>query len=196
MRLILVRHGETPWNEAGRYQGWENPPLSPAGWVTARRIGALLRARGVVRCTLWSSDLVRAVATARVALRRFPRIDPRLRELDFGEFAGGTYQENMDRFGPRFAAWVEHRGRPAPPGGEDLDDFFSRTRAWLDDLRARTPDGATAVAVTHGGVVRAIARPFAGEEFWPGNGEMTVLDWTGGRAAPVLERWPSNEVPI
>lgn len=193
MRLILVRHGETAWNEAGRYQGWEDPPLSPKGWVTARGIAARLRMRGVTRCVLWASDLQRAVLTARVAVGRMPRIDARLRELDFGAFAGRTYQDNVDRFGSRFISWVEHRGRPAPPGGEDLDDFFARTRAWLDDVRRSTPNGETVLAVTHGGVVRTLVRPFAEEEHWPGNGEITVLRWTDDRATPDIDRWTREE---
>ncbi|MEX2465302.1 MAG: histidine phosphatase family protein [Gemmatimonadota bacterium] len=189
MRLILVRHGETPWNEAGRYQGWEDTPLSPRGSITAKGIGVRLRARGVTRFHLWSSDLARAVATARIAFTRVPRIDPRLRELDFGEFAGRTYQENLDHFGSRFAAWVEHRGHPAPPGGEQLTDFFARTEAWLSDVRGIVPSGDTVVAVTHGGVVRALIRPFVDEELWPGNGELIVLRWNDGREIPVVERW-------
>lgn len=193
MRLILVRHGETPWNEAGRYQGWEDTPLSTRGWITAGRIRVTLRRRGIVRCALWSSDLKRAVLTAHIAFGRMPKMDARLRELDFGEFAGRTYQENLDHFGPRFADWVEHRGRPAPPGGEDLDDFFHRTRAWLDDARGLYDEGESVVAVTHGGVVRALVRPFENEEHWPGNGEITVLTWAGDRTSPHIERWQMEE---
>lgn len=193
MRLILVRHGETPWNEAGRYQGWEDTPLSPRGTITARGIGARLRARGVTRFHLWSSDLARAVATARIAFARVPRVDRRLRELDFGEFAGRTYQENLDHFGPRFSEWVEHRGAPSAPGGERLVDFFERTEAWLRDTREIVPVGETVVAVTHGGVVRALVRPFADEEPWPGNGALTVIQWKGGRERPAVERWTRQE---
>ena len=193
MRLILVRHGETPWNEAGRYQGWEDTPLSPRGTITAKGIGVRLRACGINRFHLWSSDLARAAATARIAFGRVPRIDRRLRELDFGEFAGRTYQENLDHFGPRFSDWVEHRGHPPPPGGELLADFFARTEAWLTGVRTMVPAGETVVAVTHGGVVRALVRPFVDEELWPGNGELTVLQWNVGRERPAVERWTRHE---
>lgn len=196
MRLILARHGETPWNETGRYQGWEDTPLSPQGTITARGIGVRLRARGVTRFHLWSSDLTRAVATARLAFVRVPRIDRRLRELDFGEFAGRTYQENLDHFGPRFAEWVEHRGHPPPPGGERLSDFFDRTQSWLRDVRDIIPGSETVVAVTHGGVVRSLVRPYVEDELWPQNGELVVVDWRDGRDVPVVERWNEREERI
>lgn len=188
MRVILVRHGETSWNEAGRYQGWEDPPLSPRGRRTAQRIGALLRDRGLAGCTLWSSDLRRASETARLALGREPRIDSRLRELDFGEFAGRTYEQNLTLFGPRFAAWVEHRGVPAPPGGESLADFYGRTAAWLSEARRTTADSETVVVVTHGGVIRALLRPFESVEIWPSNGDLVAVTWDG-RGPPAIERW-------
>ncbi|MBV9775085.1 MAG: histidine phosphatase family protein, partial [Gemmatimonadetes bacterium] len=42
LRLTLVRHGSTPWNEAGRYQGWGDPPLSERGRAQALRLRARL----------------------------------------------------------------------------------------------------------------------------------------------------------
>ena len=194
MRLILVRHGETRWNEAGRYQGWEDPPLSPDGKATARRIGALLRARDLGPYTLWSSDLRRAVTTARIASGRAPRTDRRLRELHFGRFAGRTYEENLERFGARFADWVAHRGRLPPPGGETLPHLLSRTRAWLDEVRGATGPHETAVAVTHGGVIRALVRPFTHEEHWPAPGAVSVLCWGRAGAPPTFERWQLEKI--
>ena len=43
MRILLARHGETPWNAEGRYQGQEDIPLSPTGEAQARSLGERLR---------------------------------------------------------------------------------------------------------------------------------------------------------
>jgi len=189
MRLILVRHGETTWNRAGLYQGWKDTNLTASGREAARTIGARLRRAGVTRFDLWASDLRRAVSTARIAFGRDPRMDRRLRELDFGVFAGRTYDENLWRFGDRFVSWEEHRGRAAPPGCEGLDDFSSRIVGWLEDVHGGTPSDRTVVAVTHGGVVRALVRPFVCDEHRPENGEITVLRWQEKRRHPTVTRW-------
>ena len=60
MRFVLIRHGETDWNEAGRYQGWEDRPLTEGGRQTARDICRVLVDRGITEFELWSSDLQRA----------------------------------------------------------------------------------------------------------------------------------------
>lgn len=161
VRLIVVRHGETAWNEERRYQGWDDPPLSPAGRAAARRVGAVLRARGAADGLLLASDLRRAAETARLATGRAPDLDPRLREIDLGAFAGRTYEENRARFGTRFDAWIRGGGTPPPPHGERIEHFLERVASWLADVRARVsaaPAGTAApVVVTHGGVIRALA---------------------------------------
>jgi alpha-ribazole phosphatase len=189
MRLILVRHAETAWNEAGRYQGWEDPPLSERGVATAERIGTLLRNRCPKHCPVWSSDLRRAEQTACIALGRAPRLDLRLRELDFGVFAGRTHDENLAHFGARFADWVSRPGHVAPPDGESLEALLSRTGEWLDEVRRSAARADDVVAVTHGGVIRILLERLLGEERWPANGEVHVVRWSSEGVRPTLERW-------
>ena len=183
--VILVRHGETCWNEKGRYQGWEDPPLSDRGRSTARGLSRWLPGRLPESFVLWSSDLQRSVGTARLALGREPRTDTRLRELHFGAFAGSTYEENLARFGRRFEQWVEHRGHPTPPDGESLESFRDRVHAWLDEVRR---EAQPAVAVTHSGVIRTLLEPFTKEEHWPGPGEAIALR-LAATSQPVVEHW-------
>lgn len=189
MRLILARHGETTWNEGRRYQGWEDPPLSNLGRATAARVGALLRIRTELDgFAVWSSDLRRAEETARIATGRAPRVDRRLRELDFGAFAGRTYEENVERFGTGFTGWIAAAGRSAPPGGETAASLLSRAGAWLEEVRATTAADGAVLAVTHGGVIRVLVEELTGAACRPGHEDVTVLRWAGG-ARPDLERW-------
>lgn len=185
MEVILLRHAETPWNAAGRYQGWEDIELSCTGRASLPALARSLEDLLPGDFDLWSSDLRRTVQTARLLFGRDPIADRRLRELDFGEFSGNTYDENVARFGQRFEDWVRHRGHPAPPGGERLEDFLRRTRAWLDAVRR---SGRSVVTVTHGGVIRALARPYVDEEHWPENGEATVLRFPS-QGSPEVIRW-------
>ena len=59
MRILLARHGETPWNAEGRYQGQRDIPLSEVGEAQARRLGERLRDVSITRAV--SSPLSRAL---------------------------------------------------------------------------------------------------------------------------------------
>ena len=90
MRLLLARHGETPWNAEGRYQGQEDIALSATGEAQARALGERLRGVRIDRAV--SSPLARARRTAELALgeARAPMLstDPGLMEIAHGEWEG------------------------------------------------------------------------------------------------------------
>ena len=90
MKIILARHGETPWNAAGRYQGQIDIPLSETGEAQARLLGERLRQVPISRAA--SSQLSRAKATAEFALggsrHHLLHIDERLQEIAHGEWEG------------------------------------------------------------------------------------------------------------
>ena len=155
MELILIRHGPTEWNALDRFQGRSDVPLSPEGRVAAHAIAAALREGPIDK--IYSSDLIRAVETARIlAAGRGTRIviDPRLREFDFGRWEGLTWEEIT-------AAHPQLRGQAptaaklyAPDGGETFAQVRARVRSFLDDLHAA--DAAAHVAVvTHAGPLHA-----------------------------------------
>ena len=92
--LILLRHGETEWNSAGRLQGHLDSALSPEGLRQADLLAA--RLSSVSFHALYSSDLGRALETARrIATRTGHSIlqDWRLRERGLGVFEGLTRDE-------------------------------------------------------------------------------------------------------
>lgn len=157
--LTLVRHATTSANLRGRYLGWRDPGLTPAGEREARRLGGLLRAVQAGRpFALFSSDLARARDTASLAFPgERPTLDRRIRELDFGVFDGLTYAENVRRHGERFRRWIDDPAAHPPPGGEALGQLRARVLGWLDDL----PRDRDVVAVTHGGPLRLLAAAVA-----------------------------------
>jgi len=162
--LWLVRHGETPASRGRTLAGWIDVPLTARGEEEARALRPELEREpfdGV-----WSSDLRRAVTTARLAWGE-PRQDARLREIHFGALEGIAY-ETMDR------GWLEglmrFEGFEAPEG-ESFAQLRQRVMSFVDEL----PPGRH-VLFTHGGVVRLLAREVGEDRFVP-TGTLLVIDW-------------------
>src|SRR5947209_7848035 len=92
--LVLSRHGETIWHSENRYAGCTDIPLSPRGYEQAERLARW--ASSAHLAAIWVSPLLRARETAQAAERatRLPaQVDPRLKELDFGQGEGLTRAE-------------------------------------------------------------------------------------------------------
>ena len=163
-RILLARHGQSAWNASGRWQGWADPPLTELGrqqaWAAAACIGTV---DAVV-----ASDLERAVATAIViseAIGVGPVVvEPDLKERDVGEWTGCTRAEIAERWPDAFAAFLAGRaaggdGVPVtPPGGETLEVVLERTAAALLRIAELVGPAAEVVAISHGGVIRALER--------------------------------------
>ena len=160
MKILLARHGETPWNAEGRYQGQEDIPLSPVGETQARALGARLadvRIDGAV-----ASPLVRAKTTAEFALgdaRKAQLVtDPGLMEIAHGDWEGLLASEIRDRDGERLQAWRDAPDTVLMPGagGETLQMVFDR--AWPAFARAAEGlgDDDTLLVVAHDAVNRVL----------------------------------------
>lgn len=162
LELLLVRHGATEWNAAGRYQGHTDVPLSREGRAQAAMLAPVLAPLEDRAPLVFSSDLGRARETAALACPwALSHQDARLRELAFGALEGLTYEESAARFGDRFIAWLEDPAAMAPPGGETLTQLHDRLDDWLSTL----PDAGCVIAFTHGGVVRALLSRLRGAPF-------------------------------
>ena len=107
MRILLARHGETPWNAEGRYQGQEDIALSPVGETQARALGARLREVRIDRAV--ASPLSRARRTAEFALgdarAAMLATDAGLMEIAHGEWEGLLAGEIRERDPERARAW-------------------------------------------------------------------------------------------
>ncbi len=153
--LYLVRHGETDWNAAGRWQGQTDVPLNPRGREQAREVGERLRGMGLA--AIASSDLLRARVTAEIAAAELGltvnHLDAALRERRFGCFEGLTREEVASRFPEAWARYLEDPG-PAPPGGESRDELLGRLIPAVASAAARLP--GPVLVVMHGGAMRAL----------------------------------------
>jgi probable phosphoglycerate mutase len=141
--LILVRHGETDWNAAGRLQGHTDRPLSDYGREQARRLAEELAGDELDAIyAIYASDLARARETAEIVGERLHLpvlLDPDLREKDWGTWEGLTSTERLD---------VELVG-------ESTEQHRRRMLAALGRIAAKHPYGRVLV-VTHGGSLRRV----------------------------------------
>jgi probable phosphoglycerate mutase len=152
-RFIIIRHGETEWNAVNREMGQLDSPLTAQGLNQAERLADRLLA-----CrfdALYSSDLGRAVQTAKVITRKCScevAFDVRLRERHMGIFQGHTPAESEAQFPEERAAYQKKDANYVIPGGESAAQRLQRTVACLDELFRRHP-GETIVVITHGGIL-------------------------------------------
>lgn len=160
--LYYIRHGETAWNAEGRFQGSRDIPLNEKGRKQARAAGEILRelivrdAREPHHFGYASSPLGRARTTMdllRGALG-LPSdgyaVEPRLREIGWGDWEGLTVPEMEAHDPATFAARAKDRWHVTAPRGETYAQVTERVRAWHGET------AGDAVVVAHGGTMRAL----------------------------------------
>ncbi len=172
-RLLLVRHGQTEWNAARRYQGHRDIPLSPAGVEQAERLAARL-AKEPPRA-VYASDLSRALQTATIIARAcgipvIPHED--LREIDVGEWEGRSLEEARELDPAGWARWHDDTENNPIPGGESFAQLRERVVRRAMQIVGAHPDDTVCI-VSHAGPLRAIICDALGLD--PRNGPRIVL---------------------
>jgi broad specificity phosphatase PhoE len=153
--LLLTRHGETEWNRTHRWQGFTGPPLNELGRKQAAELAESLENLDIA--TIYSSDTIRTVETAGIVaarLRLKVEQDPRLREVNFGEWEGLTRSEINERYAGAFSQWDACK-LAAPTGGESDLVMAKRVLEALSEIAERHHD-ERALVVTSGGPIRAV----------------------------------------
>jgi alpha-ribazole phosphatase len=148
-RLILVRHCEPQEDARGLCYGRLDIGLSDAGREHAEQLAAALERHEWE--AVYSSPRLRARETA-VAVNRDVIVDDDLREIDFGELEGRSYDEIAATDPVLYRAWMERPTSVRFPGGESFAELKVRALEALDRMRAAHE---AAVVITHGGVLRA-----------------------------------------
>jgi len=150
-RLILARHPKAAAQQAGRFLGSTDLPLDDDGRAEATAIGRAIGEMSISRAL--TSPLRRTAETAAI-LGVDAAIDPDLREVDFGRWEGLSFGE-IARADPKLVdRWARFDLDFSFPEGENLGEFVKRTSDVADRLAADSED--TILAVTHGGVIRAM----------------------------------------
>jgi 2,3-bisphosphoglycerate-dependent phosphoglycerate mutase len=120
--LVLLRHGQSTWNEENRFTGWTDVPLSALGIEEATRSGQMMRGESLAFDVAHTSLLVRAIKTLNIALEEMGlswlpvKRHWRLNERHYGALQGLNKKETADRYGPdQVFAWRRGYDTPPPP---------------------------------------------------------------------------------
>jgi len=147
--ILLLRHGQSEGNQAGRFGGHGPTPLTALGRAqaeaTARRLA------GEPLAAIYASDLPRTLETARPiaeALGLEVMQTPALRERSVGVFTGLTFAEAQAQHPDAYAAMMRREAGTCPPGGETHAVCLARARAVLDEAIARFA-GQRTLLVSH-----------------------------------------------
>jgi 2,3-bisphosphoglycerate-dependent phosphoglycerate mutase len=126
--LILLRHGNSTWNQENRFTGWVDVDLSDQGRTEAKRAGQLLAESGLKPDLLYTSRLKRAINTANIALAEAERSwidvkrDWRLNERHYGDLQGKDKAETLAQYGPeQFHIWRRSFDVPPPPISDESE---------------------------------------------------------------------------
>jgi probable phosphoglycerate mutase len=166
-RFGLIRHAPTVWNREKKIQGHSDSPLTDAGIIQAARWGRILEPFSWNR--LLASDTGRALATAEIigAFLKIPLTgDPRLREQDWGRWAGKTIAQLKAEQPLELAEQTNAGWNFRPPGGEDRRSVLARSQRALQEAFDRWP-GENILVVTHEGVIKCLVYHLSGRQFLP-----------------------------
>ena len=190
--LILLRHGNSVWNQENLFTGWVDVDLSDQGRAEAKRAGELLKESGLKPDLLYTSRLKRAINTAHIALNAADRSwidvkrDWRLNERHYGALQGKDKAQTLAEYGPeQFQIWRRSYDVPPPaisddnqysqanderyadlksiPKTECLKDVLERMLPlWIGEMEADLKSGKTLLVTAHGNSLRALVKHLDG----------------------------------
>ena len=185
--LVLLRHGESEWNQKNLFTGWVDVPLSEKGRGEATHGGELIKESGILPDVVHTSLLRRAIMTANLALDAADRHwipvkrDWRLNERHYGALQGLDKAETRDKYGDeQFMLWRRSFDVPPPaieegsefsqdgdpryegtevPKAEYLKDVIARFLPyWEEGIKPDLAAGKTVLVAAHGNSLRALVK--------------------------------------
>ncbi|MGQ0671653.1 MAG: 2,3-bisphosphoglycerate-dependent phosphoglycerate mutase [Hyphomicrobium sp.] len=162
-RLVLVRHGQSEWNQKNLFTGWRDPDLTDKGLIEARWAGRVLRDQNLVFDIAFTSLLRRAQHTLDIILGEMRQTDIEvhrewaLNERDYGELSGLDKDEAKVRFGEeQVMRWRRSFDIP-PPGGESLKQTADRVLPYYySTVWPQLQAGRNVIIVAHGNSLRGL----------------------------------------
>ena len=190
-QLILLRHGNSEWNQKNLFTGWVDVGLTDQGRAEAKRAGELLRESGLAPKVLFTSRLKRAIHTAEIALAEADLSwldvirDWRLNERHYGALQGKDKAETLEQFGAeKFQTWRRSFDVPPPeieagsefdqsgdvryegievPKTECLKDVLDRMLPyWEETIQPELASRKSVLITAHGNSLRALVKHLDG----------------------------------
>lgn len=191
-KLVLLRHGQSEWNEKNLFTGWVDVALTEKGRAEATRGGELMKERDILPDIVHTSLQRRAINTANLALDAADRHwipvkrNWRLNERHYGALQGKDKTQTLETYGEeQFMIWRRSYDVP-PPALDDKDEFSQandpryadlenapRTEClkdvlermlpyWESDIKEDLKAGKTVLVAAHGNSLRALVKDLEG----------------------------------
>ena len=183
--LYLIRHGRTAWNKQKRFCGYLDVPLSAEGKRQAARLAR--RIRSVKFDAIYSSDLKRAVKTARIAFGKVKITKvPALQEMNFGVFEGLHREDILNKYPDEYMKWFKNPYKYHIPKGESINLFQKRITSAINKIVSANQEKKIAV-VCHGGSISVFLTGILKKKvFWeyvPGSTSVSVVEYKDKKAS-------------
>jgi len=193
--LVLVRHGQSEWNEKNLFTGWKDPKLTSRGVDEAIKAGKGLKEAGYSFDKMFTSDLFRAQDTGRIILEQMNLAsievikDISLNERNYGDLAGLNKDEARKEWGEdQVHIWRRSFDIP-PPGGESLKDTADRVLPYFkDNIIPELIQGLNILVAAHGNSLRALVMEL--EEI--SSEEIVELEISTG--VPLIYKFEENNI--
>ena len=163
--LILVRHGQSEWNEKNLFTGWENPGLTEKGVNEARNAGMLINNLNIKFDHLFTSVLDRAKLTGTIILENINQKDidiienKALNERFYGDLQGLNKDECRQKWGAEQVQIWRRSYDVGPPGGESLKETGERVLPYyLSEIYPLILDGKNVLVAAHGNSLRSLIK--------------------------------------
>ena len=162
--LVLVRHGQSEWNEKNLFTGWKDPGLTQKGIEEAKKAGHQLNKLGLNFDIMHTSALIRAQLTGQIILDVLKQgsletiENQALNERDYGELTGLNKDEARENFGvDQVQIWRRSYDTP-PPGGESLKDTYNRVIPYFESEILTLMKDKNVLISAHGNSLRALVK--------------------------------------
>ncbi|MDY6902316.1 MAG: histidine phosphatase family protein [Cyanobacteriota bacterium] len=198
IRLLLVRHGETEWNQQSKYQGQVDISLNENGKLQSQKVAEFLQDISIDK--VYSSSMLRAKETAEIILKHHQNTNLELndgfKEIIHGVWQGKSETEIEQEFPGELQRWYETPEQFQMPSGESLQEVWQRTVEVYESIikTALTEKLNTVLIVAHGATNQILLCHILGlsaEKFWhfrQSNCCLNVIDYPKGLDSfPVLQ---------
>ncbi len=145
-KLVLLRHGESQWNQENRFTGWVDVPLSDKGIAEARRAGEVLKQEGYTFDVAFTSVLKRAIKTLWIVLEEMDLMwipvhrSWRFNERMYGGLTGLDKAETAAKHGAdQVKIWRRSYDIPPPPIDPASEFNPARDRRYADLAPGEVP---------------------------------------------------------
>ena len=163
--LILVRHGQSEWNEKNLFTGWEDPGLTKQGSDEAKNAGLLIKELKLEFDSLFTSALIRAQITGKIILKNISQENiniiknKALNERFYGDLQGLNKDECREKWGKKQVQIWRRSYDIGPPGGESLKETGERVLPYfLNEIYPSILKGENIIVSAHGNSLRSLIK--------------------------------------